>query len=352
MDGNIPIYRPYRPGITRRHMIRGIAAGFAGAALAPFGVSGASAAGGGVAGESRVSLVTGSDRRDMIYQAMKPFEKDIRRGIKGKQVVIKPNFVVNNNLLCATHADAVRGVLDFLKPFHKGQALIAESTLTKSGTFEGYKNYGYLNLPNEYNVKLEDLAKAPATRQFILGENRTPLAIDITNMYLDPNNYIISLTRLKTHDTVVATLTLKNIVLGAPVCDPDGAGNQKSKMHSGQPVGLNYNMFLIAQLTRPDFAILDGVEGMQGNGPVSGIPMEHGVALAGTDCIAVDRIGLELMRIPYEDVGYLQWCANAGMGQGDRSKIKVLGPDPARYSKAYKLHDRIEWQLEWKKAQG
>lgn len=338
-----------KPTLTRRHMLKVVAAGLAGAMLNPLEHTDTFAAEKSGVGESRVAFVTGTDRRDMVYQAMKPFEKEIRNGIRGKQVIIKPNFVVNDNPLCATHPDAVRGILDFLKPLYKGQVIIGESTLSKTGTFAGYETYGYMNLPTEYNAKLVDFAEYPYSRRWILSERRNPLAIDITDAYVDPNNYLISVTRLKTHDTVVATMSLKNIVMGAPHCNPNKEGNQKSLMHSGQPVGLNYNMFLISQLTRPDFAVLDGVEGMQGNGPVGGFAMEHGVALAGTDCIAVDRIGLELMSIPYEDVGYLQWCSNAGMGQGDRSKIAVLGPDPKQYAKKYQLHDKIEWQLEWKK---
>jgi hypothetical protein len=54
------------------------------------------------------------------------------------------------------------------------------------------------------------------------------------------------------------------------------------------------------------------------------------------------------MGVPWENIGYLQWCATAGLGQGDRSKIKIIGPDPARYVKEYKLHDNIAWQLTWK----
>ena len=91
------------------------------------------------AGRSTVSFVTGSDRHEMVYQALKPLERKIKKEIKGKQVILKPNLVGNNQPLCATHADALRGVLDFLKPIYKQQVLIGESTGRryggKSGTF-------------------------------------------------------------------------------------------------------------------------------------------------------------------------------------------------------------------------
>jgi uncharacterized protein (DUF362 family) len=107
-------------------------------------------------------------------------------------------------------------------------------------------------------------------------------------------------------------------------------------------------MFLLAQKIHPQLALIDGFIGMEGNGPAEGTPVEHGVALAGTDLVAVDRIGIELMGIKYSDVGYLQWCSAAGLGQGDLGRIDVIGPDPSRYVINYKLHDNIEWQLGWK----
>jgi uncharacterized protein (DUF362 family) len=104
----------------------------------------------------------------------------------------------------------------------------------------------------------------------------------------------------------------------------------------------------MAHRVHPDFSVLDGVEGSQGNGPTEGEPVDHRVVLAGQDYVAVDRIGSELMGIPWENIGYLQYCASAGLGQGDRSKIKVIGADPGSHIIKYKLHKNIEWQLSWK----
>ena len=87
---------------------------------------------------------------------------------------------------------------------------------------------------------------------------------------------------------------------------------------------------------------------MEGNGPTAGTPIEHCVALASTDFVAADRIGCLLMDVPFGDVGYLTYCANAGIGQGDISKIKIAGPDPSNYVKTYKLHENFDLMLEWK----
>ena len=334
--------------INRRGFFKGMGIGAAGLALPRVWTPPKKASAAELNRTARVSFTTGQDRRRMMQEILRPFEEEIRQGIGDKQVVIKPNFVYNNVDLCATHVDAVRGVLDFLKPIYKKQIVIGESTITETGTFEGYKNYGYLDLPKEYNVKLMDFNLEPVTTFFITSDKGHPKPIDILNPFIEPDTYYISLTRIKTHDTVVATLTLKNMVMGAPA-NYYGVERHKRFMHEGAPTGLNYNMFLIAQHVRPDLAILDGVEGMENNGPIRGTPVNHGVALAGLDTIAVDRVGIELMGVPYEDVGYLQWCAQAGMGVGDRSRIIIIGDkDPKDHVREYAMHEQIEWQLRWK----
>jgi len=299
-------------------------------------------------GNGSVSFTTGTDRREMVYQVLNPFEKEIKESIKNKQVIIKPNMVVTNRPLAASHVDAIRGVLDFLKPIYNKQIIIGESTLSKDGTMTGYKNYGYLPLEKEYNVKFIDLNLQTTSPEWILDKNLYPVQIPIISTYLDPNNYFISITRLKTHDRVVATLGIKNMVMGSPLRDYNGR-NYKSMMHPREPRWLNFNMFLIAQKIHPQLTVLDGVEGMEGNGPIGGSAVDHGVALASTDFVAADRIGAELMGIEVSDIGYLNFCANAGMGQIDRSKITIIGgKDPANFVKKYKLHENIESQLTWK----
>lgn len=304
--------------------------------------------------KSRVSFIAGKDRREMIYQAVKPFEKEIKKDIQGKQVIIKPNNVWHDRPLCATHPDAVRGLLDFLIPLYDKTIIIGESTASPKGTMFTFEQYGYSPLEKEFNIKLVDLNREFSSTEWILGNNGNPLNVEIIDTFLNPNNYIISLARMKTHNCVVATLALKNVVMAAPLNvhedHPDFIRNQyeKAKMHEGGIQGINYNMFTIARKIRPQFSIIDGFIGMEGNGPSQGTPVEHGVALAGPDVVAVDRIGIELMGIDYSDIGYLQWCSNAGLGLGDRSKIEVTGPDITNHIIKYRLHENIEWQLGWK----
>ncbi len=72
--------------------------------------------------------------------------------------MIKPNNVSTVNQLAATHADALRGKLDYLERRFKGEVIIAESSA--GNTMEGFENFKYTRLPGEYKslkVRLVDL---------------------------------------------------------------------------------------------------------------------------------------------------------------------------------------------------
>jgi uncharacterized protein (DUF362 family) len=302
-------------------------------------------------GTSRVAFTTGTNRREMLFEVIKPFDKEIRAGLKGKQLVIKPNMVVTNKELCATHKDAIGALLEYLKPIYPGQIIIAESSSSVNSS-DGFKNYGYTELANDYNIKFVDLNTTGGKPYFILDRDMHLDKIEVADIFANPDYYIISISRLKTHNSVVMTAGIKNIVMAAPL-NPGSVNGKpvdyKRNMHSGGSRFLHYNMFLLAQSVRPDFTIIDGVEGMEGNGPIGGTPVDHRIALAGLDVVAVDSMCARLMGIPLEDVGYINYCAAAGLGNMDRDKIDIIGDkDPEESIIKYKLSSNIDYQLEWK----
>ena len=334
----------------RRSFIQRLALGPAGTAFGSLMSGGHPEAAPGDAGQAEVSFVTGTDRREMVYEALKPFKNEIKKGIRGKQVIIKPNLVGNETITAVTHPDAIRGVLDFLKPHYHERILIAESTGRRyadlPGTIKHFHLYGYFPLLDEYHVGLVDLNAEPSTNVWVLNNEGHPLDIRIIDCFLDPNNYIISICRPKAHNCLVVTLTGKNVLFGAPKVD--AYRHDKGRMHSAGIRKLNYNVFLLAQRIRPQLAVIDGLEGMEGNGPNNGTVVDHGIALAGTDYIAVDRVACQLMGVDPGDCGYLTYCAQAGIGQGDLSKIKIKGPDLSKYIYTYRMHDNYEQHLVWK----
>jgi uncharacterized protein (DUF362 family) len=302
--------------------------------------------------ESKVCLTAGKDRRENVYNALKPFEKEVGEAIRNKKVVIKANLVDPEIELAAVHRDAVRGVLDFLQPIYKKKVFVGDSNGRPGGTKESLRNHKYYELEKEYNVKCVDLNDNPTKTMWIIDQGFHPLGIEIIDTFLDPDVYMISVTRPKTHGNAGVTLSVKNIVMGSPVNIITEKNRlirgQKTKMHAAGDKGLNWNIFHLAGEIRPDLCVIDGLVGMEGNGPSQGTPVEHGIALAGTDRLAVDRMMLLLMDVNFDDIGYLNYLAWAGDGQSDPTKIKVLGENPMNHIRKYKLADNFDKQMIWK----
>ena len=346
-----------RQQINRRQVLRGF--GIGAVAFGPLGLKGrvglaqgeieqAAAMGGSLfnrmAPEARVGLVKGNDRRDIVYQALKHIEDDVLASIEGKKkILIKPNFVATNRELSATHVDAVRGILDFLKPHCRQPITIGESTASRAGTFDGYSNYGYLPLETEYGVKLVDLNKQPCVYRYVFGKGHKPTPIRIITTFLDPDTYVISAARMKTHDRAVTTLSLKNVLLAAPL--NDYKTNDKWLTHSEynfSPKALiHFNMFHLAQEIYPDLGVIDGFVAMEGNGPVGGTPVDARVALASLDPLALDVLATKLMGFDPSKILYLTSLGEAGKGQGDLSKVTVLGTAAEECQFHFKPHERL-----------
>jgi hypothetical protein len=63
--------------------------------------------------------------------------------------------------------------------------------------------------------------------------------------------------------------------------------------------------------------------------------------------MSVDRVGIELMGFDPTQIGYLNFCSTAGMGQYDINKIEIIGEKIADHIKPYKMSRNIEKQLQW-----
>ena len=288
---------------------------------------------------TKVALVKGDERRKNVRRALELIKDEVAPEVAGKRMLIKPNFVSVRRQLAATHLDATRGILDFLRDIGVGDIIIAEGAC--GSTEEGYENFGYTSLVNEYGVELRDLNTDTCEYLYVIDSRLHPLPLRIAKTVLDPDAYIISACNLKTHDSVVATLSLKNLLVGMILY------GDKSKIHQGTKE-INFNLFLLAQRVKPHLAVIDGFTGMQGSGPVSGEPIDTKVAIASTDFLAADRVGLEVMGIRFEDVGYLQFCAEAGLGEGDLEKIEILGTPLNQCRQKFARHSSFKQQMGWK----
>jgi uncharacterized protein (DUF362 family) len=166
--------------------------------------------------------------------------------------------------------------------------------------------------------------------------------VPVSRMMLDKNNFIISLAIPKTHDAVIATLSLKNVLMGSII-----RGiilNSKSKMHRAK-IGINKAMARLSSFVYPDLAVIDGFESMEGNGPANGTRLRTRFAIASLDALAADRVCLECMSIPSNYPAYLGYIYKKGLGEYNLSNIGVIGNKIEQCKKKFKLHMKFKLQL-------
>ena len=140
---------------------------------------------------------------------------------------------------------------------------------------------------------------------------------------------LISLPKLKTHHWAGATLSLKNLFGTLPgIC----YGWPKNELHWR---GIDNSIVDIALTRTPDLAIVDGIIGMEGDGPLNGTAQAAGRPGHGLDLVAVDATCCRLMQLDPERIGYLVLGYRKKLGLLRETEIQQLGehdrrPGPGR----------------------
>lgn len=335
-----------------------------------------------------VGLARRETRHQSVTAALESIAKQVRlEGVRC--VLIKPNFVSTTHQLATTHADAIRAVLDFVRARYGGRIIIAEGAAL-SPTREGFRNLGYEPLVEEYaagaGVELVDLNADEVVPVQVYNRRLRPMEVYLARTAVETGVYRISVCPPKTHDFVVATLSIKNVVMGtlvnphavrqggstpgllrrvahllppqvrqSPLAEwAKGAilgrqgGSSKMAMHQGLQA-MNLNLALVASRVWPHLAVIDGWQGMEGDGPGGGDPVDWRVALAGTDPLAVDALTAHLMGFDPRQIGYLQYCQHLGLGEAEIERIQVAGNlTPREARRAFKPHPTYQRQLKWR----
>ena len=239
--------------------------------------------------------------------------------------------------LANSHPDAIRATLDFLKGLGVRKFIIADGPGVGEPLAPVLDNFGYRELAKRYDIQFRDLNTDTPVEVTLLDKDMKPKTFEIAKTMVD--SYRVSLAVMKTHNVVVVTLAIKNTVIGSLV----GKAN-KPTVHQGyQP--MNISMAKIASFIPNDLSIIDGVVGMEGEGPVDGTPINSGVALASVDALACDTVGAEIMGYDPDDVGYL-WYLKQTTGFS-RRQVRVLGERVATCKIRYKPHPKYLEQLNW-----
>jgi uncharacterized protein (DUF362 family) len=300
-----------------------------------------------------------------------------------RRIVVKPKFVSTVRPLAATPVEALEAVLRWLREHGATHVTVADGTASEA-TFDGFAAYGYFGLGRLPGLRVDfvDLNQDAADPVTIYDRSLTPRTIRLART-VTQSDLLVSVTRPKTHDAVIVTGALKNVLMGSPVNRRAGGprwrahlsnrlmrivpsrlrsiqglatlhpsladrlyASDKAAVHQGFPV-INLNLFLLARAVRPRLAVLDGLVGMEGDGPIFGQPVHLGWAAASTDAVATDAVMAHLMGHDPAGVGYLHYCQRAGLGEADLAAIEVLGPPLASLQRPCRPSSTLRQQQGW-----
>jgi uncharacterized protein (DUF362 family) len=140
---------------------------------------------------------------------------------------------------------------------------------------------------------------------------------------------------------------LLNLVSGKS--GPDGWRRLSRADHAylRSVAAMNWNLVALTERVRPHLSVLDGFVAMHREGPRHGTPIGLGVAVAGTDPVAVDAVGAATMGFDPMGIGYLKLAHDAGLGVADLSRIEIVGDPLASLARRCVPHSNFAVQRYW-----
>lgn len=319
--------------ISRREFL-GMSAGLAGTAL----LGRCSARAPKV--RARVAVVKAPRYSLELKSLLNPYFREFGLSLRGKSVLLKPNIVDchgpgHHIFTDPTVLAAAIGLFGDLG----AKVRVAEASGLRRDTNTFLHDSGYKPMLEKYGVEfvdlnLDDLEKARIPSN-LTGLN--DLYIPRTVLRSD---FIVSMPKMKTHHWAGVTLSLKNMLGVLPGIK---YGWPKNRLHT---IGLHEAIVDVGTTVRPHFAIIDGIYGIEGNGPLFGDNKFAGVLVMSDDFLAADAVACRIMGVNPERVEYLKLAARPASGKlpplGNVKDIEVVGAPIASVRQDFKILDEFK----------
>jgi uncharacterized protein (DUF362 family) len=243
-------------------------------------------------------------------------EDIIRRGVtacglvvKGKSVLLKPNLVEYDAATCInTHVAVLAAARAVFQAMGAASVRIGEGPGHRRDTIFLAEEADYRQGIEKFDASFVDLNRDDVT--FVKDVSpRGGLYLPNTALGAD---LIVSVAKMKTHHWAGATLSMKNFFGLTP-----GAvyGWPKNELHH---IGIPQAILGLNKIFSRSFGIVDGIVGMEGNGPVQGTPKHSGVLAMGDNLPALDATCCRIMGIDPEKLEYLRLAREIGHVEEDR----------------------------------
>jgi uncharacterized protein (DUF362 family) len=251
--------------------------------------------------------------------------------VQGRRVLLKPNFVeYDPSTAINTDPRLVAATVVAMRRLGAVQVVVGEGPGHRRDTQYVMRSSGLLEALRAVDAPFVDLNAAAVVVRRLRSRYSTLRELWLPEVVASPSTLVVSMPKMKTHHWGGVTLSMKNCF----GCVPGRIyGWPKNVLHWA---GLEESIVDVAAAVRPDLAIVDGITGMEGNGPIQGSPVESGLLVFGRDPVAVDSTAARLMNVDPERVNYLR-AAGRFLGQTDPAQIKEVGEDVERSAHEFRL---------------
>jgi uncharacterized protein (DUF362 family) len=285
---------------------------------------------------TKISLVHTNNRATGVIRAVKMLQIN---PVKGKSVVLKPNFNSADPAPGSTHIDTLRSLVLCLKEMGAVKITLAERSGPGDTTRQIMEKKGIFDLAKETGFEIANLEEmSPAGWIQIVPENS-----HWKNGFLFPRIYkeaesIVQTCCLKTHQFGGHfTLSLK-LAVGMV---PGGLGKEGGYTYMSEMHRSPHHRQMIAEINtafKPDLIVLDGVEAFVDGGPHKGTRKNADVILVGNDRVAIDAVGVAVLRMlgttpevsrgPVFKQEQIARAVELGLGVASPAEIQILTDDP------------------------
>jgi uncharacterized protein (DUF362 family) len=257
------------------------------------------------------------DLADVIGRGLANYA-DLLTSIRGRHVLLKPNFVeFHPGRPINTDVRFVAAAVEAFRRAGAGRVTVGEGPGHFRDTDALLEHAGLGPLLRDAGAPFVDLNLEPGVRTE-LPANRTGLGTLPVARAVRAADVVVSVAKLKVHHWAGATLTMKNLFGVVPSAE---VGWPKNPLHWA---GIDRSVVDLWDAVRPAFGIVDGIVGMEGDGPIMGTAKEAGVVLMGDDLPAVDATCCRVMGIDPDRVAYLWDTALLG-GTTHVARIEAIG---------------------------
>ena len=243
----------------------------------------------------------------------------------GEKILIKPNLLGTNapEEAVTTHPEVLRKVIRLVK--QQGAIPVIGDNPALLNVEETYNKTGISRIAKEENTELIYFANYSVNEYQITHPALKKLHLSKYALEVDG---IINLPKFKTHGLTLLTMGIKNLYGLVP-------GMTKVEYHKIAHTPRYFTDMLseLYKIVKPKLrlTIIDGIIGMDGEGPQEGRVRNFDLLMAAADTVALDTIGYELFGINSANVPLIIHCKNKNLGETKVSKIEIYDGDIKRF---------------------